>query len=227
MELDRDRVVNTLNRLVELELSGAVRFTQYSLMVFGHARIPIMSWMREQAQQSLAHAVEAGEEVTALGGKVSLGIGELVGTHHDSVDQMLEEMLIHEQHGVALWQELLQLTEGRSVSLEELARQMLRSEQLDIAEMEKMLRKRGDAWHRVAGVGRRDLSFHRRLGRGELQVVGATRSGWGRSPGRSSAATARSSTAWAPAGFGIFMVQTTSIAVNTRKAATAKARSAP
>ncbi len=145
MELDRDRVVNTLNRLVELELSGAVRFTQYSLMVFGHARIPIMSWMREQAQQSLAHAVEAGEEVTALGGKVSLGIGELVGTHHDSVDQMLEEMLIHERHGVALWQELLQLTEGRSVSLEELARQMLRSEQLDIAEMEKMLRKRGDA----------------------------------------------------------------------------------
>jgi bacterioferritin len=145
VELDRDRVVNTLNRLVELELSGAVRFTQYSLMVFGHARIPIMSWMREQAQQSLTHAVEAGEEVTALGGKVSLGIGELVGTHHDSVDQMLEEMLIHERRGVTLWQELLQLTEGRSVSLEELARQMLRSEQLDIAEMEKMLRKRGDA----------------------------------------------------------------------------------
>jgi bacterioferritin len=145
VELDRDGVVNTLNRLVELELAGAVRFTQYSLMVFGHARIPIMSWMREQAQQSLTHAVEAGEEVTALGGKVSLSIGELVGTHHDSVDQMLEEMLIHERSGVALWQELLQLTEGRSVSLEELARQMLRSEQLDIAEMEKMLRKRGDA----------------------------------------------------------------------------------
>jgi bacterioferritin len=145
VELDRDEVIKTLNSLVELELAGAARFTQYSLMVFGHARIPIMSWMREQAQQSLAHAVEAGEEVTALGGKVSLGIGELVGTHHESVDQMLEEMLIHERRGVALWRALLELTEGRSVSLEELARQMLRSEQLDIAELEKMLRRRGDA----------------------------------------------------------------------------------
>ena len=54
-----------------------MRFAQYSLMVFGHARIPIMGWMREQAQQSLAHAIQAGEEVTALGGSVSLGIGEL------------------------------------------------------------------------------------------------------------------------------------------------------
>jgi bacterioferritin len=145
VELDHDEVIKTLNQLVELELAGAVRFTQYSLMVFGHARIPIMSWMQEQAQQSLAHAVQAGEEVTALGGRVSLGIGELVGTHHASVDQMLEEMLVHERRGVDLYRTLLEVVQGRSVSLEELARQMIRSEELDIAEIEKMLRKRGDA----------------------------------------------------------------------------------
>jgi bacterioferritin len=145
MELDRDEVIKTLNDLVELELAGTVRFTQYSLMVFGHARIPIMSWMRDQAQQSLTHAAQAGEEVTALGGRVSLEIGELVGTHHGAVDEMLAEMLIHERRGVDLYRRLLELSEGRSVSLEELARQMIRSEELDIAEMEKMLRKRGDA----------------------------------------------------------------------------------
>jgi bacterioferritin len=145
VELDRDEVIKTLNDVVELELAGAVRFTQYSLMVFGHARIPIMGWMRDQAQQSLDHAAQAGEEVTALGGQVSLGIGELVGTHHGTVDQMLEEMLIHERHGVDLYRRLLELAEGRSVPLEELARQMIRSEELDIAEIDKMLRKRGDA----------------------------------------------------------------------------------
>ena len=90
MEIDRDEALKTLNEIVELELAGVVRFTQYSLMVFGHARIPIMGWMREQAQQSLAHAIQAGEEVTALGGNVSLGIGELVGTHHPSVDDILQ-----------------------------------------------------------------------------------------------------------------------------------------
>jgi bacterioferritin len=134
-----------LNDIVELELAGAVRFTQYSLMVFGHARIPIMDWMQSQAQQSLTHAVQAGEEVTTLGGKVSLKIGKLVGTHHASVDEMLEEMLVHEHHGVEKYRSLLALAEGRSVSLEELARQMIRSEELDIAEIEKMLKKRGDA----------------------------------------------------------------------------------
>jgi len=145
MELDRDEATKVLNEIVELELAGAVRYTQYSLMVFGHARIPIISWMREQAAEALTHAIAAGEEVTSLGGRVSLGIGELVGTHHDSVDEMMQEMLVHERHGVALYARLLSLAEGRSVSLEELARTTIRSEQLHVAEIEKMLRRRGDA----------------------------------------------------------------------------------
>jgi bacterioferritin len=145
VEIDRDETLKTLNEIVELELAGVVRFTQYSLMVFGHARIPIMGWMREQAQQSLAHATQAGEEVTALGGSVSLGIGDLVGTHHGSVDDILQEMLVQERRGIELYRRLLALAEGRSVSLEELARQMIRNEELDVAEIEKMLRKRGDA----------------------------------------------------------------------------------
>ena len=56
MELDTEDAVKTLNEIVELELAGAVRYTQYSLMVFGHGRIPIMDWMRSQATESLAHA---------------------------------------------------------------------------------------------------------------------------------------------------------------------------
>ena len=46
----------------------------------GHARIPIMHWMRQQAAESLLHATEAGEEMPAMGGRVSLDIGELAGT---------------------------------------------------------------------------------------------------------------------------------------------------
>ena len=145
MELDRDDAIKLLNEIVELELAGAVRYTQYSLMVFGHARIPIISWMRAQASEALMHAVAVGEEVTALGARVSLGIGELVGTHHDSVDEMMQEMLIHEQRGIDLYTALLAMVEGRSVSLEEYAREMIRNEMLHTAAIEKMLRRRGDA----------------------------------------------------------------------------------
>ncbi len=144
MEIDYDGTLKVLNEIVELELAGVVRYTQYSLMIFGHSRIPITNWMREQALESLAHATQAGEEVTTLGGDVSLGIGELVDTRHSSVDDMLREMLEHERRAVNAYRKLLALTEGRSVSLEELARQMIRVEELDVAEVEKMLRVPGD-----------------------------------------------------------------------------------
>jgi bacterioferritin len=39
MELSRDEVIDLLNRIVELELAGAVRYTQYSLMVFDRSTL--------------------------------------------------------------------------------------------------------------------------------------------------------------------------------------------
>jgi bacterioferritin len=145
MQDNRQAAIAVLNRLVELELAGAVRYTQYSLMIFGHARIPIMHWMRQQASEALVHATEAGEEVTAMGGRVSLDIAELAGTHHPSVDEILQELVIHERGGIDLYGQLLKLSEGWSVSLEEFARAKIRSEEMHLAEIEKMLRRRGDA----------------------------------------------------------------------------------
>jgi bacterioferritin len=101
--------------------------------------------MREQATEALVHAGAAGEEVTSLGAQVSLGIGELVGTYHGSVDEMMQEMLAHERHGILLYERLLAAVEGRSVALEEYAREMIRSEALHVAAIEKMARRRGDA----------------------------------------------------------------------------------
>ena|SRR5437899_949879 len=141
----RAEAIEILNQLVELELAGAVRYTQYSLMIFGHARIPIMHWMREKASESLIHATEAGEEVTALAGRVSLEIGELAGTHHPSVDEILQELVIHERRGIELYHKLLKLSEGWSISLEEFARAKIRGEEMHLAEIDKMLRRRGDA----------------------------------------------------------------------------------
>lgn len=145
MTLDADKTVAVLNEIVETELAGAVRYTQYALMVFGHGRIPIQSWMQAQANESLLHATVAGEEITSLGQRVSLSIGELVGTHHATVDEIMQELLGYEQRSVDLYQTLLEVVEGASVSLEEYARGMIRAEELHIAEIQKMLRKRGDA----------------------------------------------------------------------------------
>ncbi len=141
--MDRDRVIETLNRILELELAGVVRSMHYSLMVFGRNRIPIVSWFRDEATESLEHAAQAGEYVTSLGGHPSLEIGELLETHKHDIEAMLQEAVEHEQLGIRLYRDLLELVENQDVRLEEYARSMIRSEEDHLDEIEKMLRKPG------------------------------------------------------------------------------------
>lgn len=141
--LDTDQVVKTLNRILELELAGVVRYTHYSLMVFGYGRIPIVSWLRDQAGESLTHAQQAGERITLLGGHPSLGIGPLLETHKHDIGDILRESLEHERRSLEVYRELLALVEGRSVMLEEYARTMIHDEEMHLGEVDKMLRRPG------------------------------------------------------------------------------------
>jgi bacterioferritin len=133
-----------LNRLLEAELAGVVRYTHYSFLVFGFGRIPIVSWLREQADESLLHAQQVGEWITTLGAYPSLAIGPLLDSHKHDIAAILRESLETEGAALALYRELLGLVAGRSVALEEFARQMIHAEELHAADVDKMLRKPGD-----------------------------------------------------------------------------------
>lgn len=143
-QIDTKAVVGLLNEILETELAGVVRYTHYSLMVFGHSRIPIASWLRGEATTCLAHANEAGELVTHLGQHPSLKIGALLETHKHGINDILEESLEAEKAGLALYQNLLVLVRDRSVFLEEYARKMIAEEEMHLGEVNKMLRKPGE-----------------------------------------------------------------------------------
>jgi bacterioferritin len=140
-ELDHERVVETLNRILELELAGFVRYLHYSFMVFGHNRIPITAWLRDQAEESKQHAVLAGEHITSFGGHPSLKIGALLETHKHSVDAIMKEALEHESVGLDEYRKLLELVAGRSILLEEYSRDQIAAEEQHQAQIQKMLRK--------------------------------------------------------------------------------------
>jgi len=137
------KVVATLNRILELELAGLVRYLHYSFMIFGHNRIPIVAWLRAQADESQAHAVQAGEHITNLAGHPSLKIGPLLETHKHNVDEILREALTHEQEGLAEYRKLLEAVAERNVMLEEYARAQIAAEEAHVADIGKMLRKPG------------------------------------------------------------------------------------
>jgi bacterioferritin len=141
--LNEKTVLDVLNRILEIELAGVVRYAHYSLMVFGHARIPIVSWMRTQADEGLTHALAAGEHITAMGGHPSLRIGKLLETHRHDIDQILREAMEHEQEGVDTYRKLLELVRDKDIMLEEYSRKMVHDEEVHIAEIEKMLRRPG------------------------------------------------------------------------------------
>jgi bacterioferritin len=144
MALDTKKVIEQLNRILECELAGVVRYTHYSMMIFGYSRIPIVNWFRDEATESLAHAQQAGEMVTRLGGHPSLAIGNLLETHQHDIGQILRETLHHEHHALGLYLALLKLVEGQSVAIEEYARGLIQQEEAHIDEIDKMLRKPGD-----------------------------------------------------------------------------------
>jgi len=101
----KQQAIQILNRIMELELAGVVRYTHYALMVFGYSRIPICSWLQSNADESLAHARRAGEFVTMYGGHPSLKIGPLLETHKHDIGDLLRESLEHEQAGLAAYYE--------------------------------------------------------------------------------------------------------------------------
>ena len=143
-EFDKSAVVGLLNEILETELAGVVRYTHYSLMVFGHSRIPIVSWLRGEATTCLEHANEAGEMVTHLGEHPSLKIGAMLETQKHGINDILLESLDAEKEGLALYKNLLELVRDRSVFLEEYARKMIAEEERHLGEVNKMLRKPGD-----------------------------------------------------------------------------------
>lgn len=143
-EPENQKAIEILNRIMELELAGVVRYTHYALMVFGYNRIPIVSWLDGNANESLAHAKRAGEFVTMLGGHPSLKIGTLLETHKHDIGDILRESLEQESTTLAAYYDLLKLTEGKNVTLEEYSREMILLEETHLDEVNKMLRKPGE-----------------------------------------------------------------------------------
>ena len=143
-DLDKSQAIQILNKIMELELAGVVRYTHYSLMVYGYNRIPIVAWLKGNADESLLHAHKAGELVTLMGGHPSLKIGPLLETEKHDLGDILRESLEHEKASINSYYELLHASEGKSVLLEEYAREMIMNEEIHLDEVNKMLRKPGD-----------------------------------------------------------------------------------
>lgn len=137
---NKEKVIDKLTEIFDLELSGVIRYTHYALMIFGPNRLPLIDFFKAQATESLDHANMAGEHITGLGGHPPLNLNEIKETFKHDISEILQESLDHERKAVDHYYSLLSLVEGKSVYLEEYARGMIGQEELHLLEVEKMLK---------------------------------------------------------------------------------------
>ena len=138
--MNKESVISKLNEIFVLELSGVIRYTHYSLMIFGPNRLPLIDFFKAQASESLMHANLAGEHITGLGGHPPLNINNIKETFKHDISEILKETLDHEKKAIEVYYELLELINDESVYLEEYARTMIGQEELHALEVEKMLK---------------------------------------------------------------------------------------
>ena len=142
-EINSNKVCNILNEIMEYELAGVVRYTHSSMMVSGPYRLPIVTFLKEQASESLLHAKLAGEKIAGLDGHPSQKIAKIKETNRHSIKDILEESLEHELHALSLYKKLLNSVENKSIYLEEYARAQIGEEEQHSLELKKMLKDFG------------------------------------------------------------------------------------
>ena len=140
-----NEVIETLNKIMEYELSGVVRYTHYALMITGRDRLSLTAFFKEQANESLLHAQEAGEIVTGLEGHPSLNISIIEESNKHSTVDLLNESSNHEKEAVALYKLLLDIVKDESIYIEEYARGMIKAEEMHAIEVSKMLKDYAEA----------------------------------------------------------------------------------
>lgn len=137
-----EEVISLLREIYKYEMDGIHRYLHYSFMIMGYNRIPIQKWFRDNAQESMTHAIQVGEKITSLGGHPPILGGQPDEQSVHTIQQLLEESLKHENKAIALYKKLVSVAESLGdIALEEMARGFVQSEIEHADEVRKMIRK--------------------------------------------------------------------------------------
>jgi bacterioferritin len=138
---ENKEVLDLLAEIYQTEMSGVSQYLHYSFMIMGYNRIPIQKWFRDNAQESMTHAIEIGEKMTSLGGHPPIVIPKVEERNDHSIRQLLNESLRLEENAIGLYKKLIGLaSKYEDVALEEMARSYVKMEIEHYDEVRKMLR---------------------------------------------------------------------------------------
>jgi len=137
------RVAEALQRLHSHEISGVVRYLHYAHMILGANRIPIVAWLKAQADEAMDHAWKIGEKMTAHGLHPEMRVLPIAESGKHIVVDVLAEALDYEHTGLDDYKALLKLVladHPDDVALEDWVRGFVAAETEHLEDASKMLR---------------------------------------------------------------------------------------
>ena len=136
--MDKKKVLEALNRDLEHEMAAIVRYLHHSFIVQGPIRGPLVAMFRQQAQDSMQHAIKLGEKIVALGGHPSVKIQEVYEPGEQSIEDMLAEDLEMEKAHLGMYETQLDLV-ADNTALRLMLEQILVEETAHVEELEMYL----------------------------------------------------------------------------------------
>jgi bacterioferritin len=139
--MTNSQICDRLNEILANELAGAMMYLHYSFFIYGHARIPIVGWLRSQSSEGMTHATLVGDKIISLGGTpVTHPSHDKFPPLFDSLDEMLRATLALEKEVFAQYTSLLRELDDESLAMRVFLEQIITEEVGHIEEIEKMLR---------------------------------------------------------------------------------------
>jgi bacterioferritin len=133
-------LIESLNRVLSLELAGVIQYLQHSFLVTGPEREVFKDFFREMSGEARDHAGILGDKIVALGGVPTVEPGEI--RQATELTEMLRQDLELERTAleayVAAWRACTDGELGTRFLLEE----RISSEQRHVEEFEKLTSER-------------------------------------------------------------------------------------
>ena len=140
MDKTKEKLIKALNQDLEREMAGIVRYLHHSFIVFGPHRGPLVQMFRAQANESMTHANQLGQKITALGGHPTVKVDQVFEPGYQTVEDMLAEDLKAEKAQLELYTQQLREFADSNLPMKLMLEQIIVSEQTHVEEMEKYLR---------------------------------------------------------------------------------------
>ena len=98
MAITPEKLVELLNKDLELEYSAAIQYINHSAVMTGAAYGDVIKELKIHTNEEIGHAMILADQIDYLGGSPSVGVGPIHTSEEN--DQMLEQDLAGEEDAI-------------------------------------------------------------------------------------------------------------------------------